>query len=225
MKKSKSSHRWLRDHEDDEFVKRARVEGYRSRSSYKLLEINDKFRLLKPGNCVIDLGSTPGGWSQVAVQNVGRKGQIIALDILEMDEIDGVSFIFGDFTEEEPFRQLLRAVKDRPVDLVISDMAPNLSGMKQIDQPRSAYLVELAIQLCDEVLRRGGNFVAKCFEGEGIGEIRQSFRQRFHKVVNFKPRASRGKSREVYVIGLEHINEPEMQGFSQQSTATDHDGN
>ena len=214
MKKSKSSQRWLRDHEDDEFVKRARAEGYRSRSSYKLLEINDKFQLLKPGNCVIDLGSTPGGWSQVAAHNVGRAGQIIALDILEMDEIDGVSFIFGDFTEEAPLRQLLSAVKDRPVDLVISDMAPNLSGMKQIDQPRSAYLVELAIQLCDQVLRKGGNFVSKCFEGEGIEEIRLSFRQRFRKVVNFKPKASRGRSREVYVIGLGYINEPNMQGYS-----------
>ena len=201
MKKTKSSHRWLREHEDDEFVKRARIDGYRSRASYKLLEINEKFKLIEPGNCVLDLGAAPGGWSQVAAKCVGNKGRVIALDILEMEAIKGVTFICGDFTEEEPHRKLLETVKDSNVDLVISDMAPNLSGMKHIDLPRSVYLV-------DSVLKKGGNLVTKCFEGEGIGEIRQSFRQRFRKVVNFKPKSSKAKSREIYVIGLEKINNP-----------------
>ncbi|HIG41198.1 MAG: RlmE family RNA methyltransferase [bacterium] len=204
MKKSKSSHKWLQAHEDDEFVKRAREEGYRSRASYKLLEINEKFQLLKPGLCVVDLGAAPGGWSQVAVKSVGSNGKVIALDILEMQPIDSVTFIQGDFTEDEPFEQLLSETAGRPIDLVISDMAPNLSGMKEIDQPRSAYLVALAIQLCDQVLCKNGNLVSKCFEGEGINEIRQAFRDRFQRVINFKPRASRGKSREIYVIGIGH---------------------
>jgi 23S rRNA (uridine2552-2'-O)-methyltransferase len=208
VKKSKSSQQWLRDHEDDEYVKRAREEGYRSRASYKLLEINEKFKIMKPGSCVVDLGAAPGGWSQVAAGSVGPKGRVIALDILEMVPIDSVTIIQGDFTQEEPFARLLAETTHRPVDLVISDMAPNLSGMKQIDQPRSAYLVELAIQLCDHVLRRGGSLVSKCFEGTGINEIRQAYRERFERVANFKPRASRGRSSEIYLVGLGHLGNP-----------------
>lgn len=210
MKKSKTSNQWLRDHEADEFVKKARIEGYRSRASYKLLEINEKYRLMKGGECVLDLGSAPGGWSQVAIKCVGPKGRVIALDILEMPPIEDVLFIQGDFTEEAPFKRLLDETRDRPVDLVISDMAPNLSGMKQIDQPQSAYLIELAIDLCDQVLSPGGNLVSKCFEGEGIDEIRRAYRERFKKVVNFKPKASRDKSREIYVLGLGHKNAPQV---------------
>ncbi len=208
MKKSKSSQQWLRDHEDDEYVKRARAEGFRSRASYKLLEINEKFKIMKSGSCVVDLGAAPGGWSQVAASSVGRKGRVIALDILEMVPINDVTIIQGDFTEDEPFARLLTETASRPVDLVISDMAPNLSGMKQIDQPRSAYLVELAIQLCDHILRRGGCLVSKCFEGAGINEIRQAYRERFEHVANFKPRASRGRSPEIYIIGRGHNTNP-----------------
>ncbi|MBL4682694.1 MAG: RlmE family RNA methyltransferase [Pseudomonadales bacterium] len=209
MKKSKTSKQWLRDHENDEFVLKARADGYRTRASYKLLEINEKFKLIGEGACVVDLGSAPGGWSQVALKYVGVKGKVIALDILEMPPIEGVLFIQGDFTEEGPFNKLLDETRDRSVDLVISDMAPNLSGMKQIDQPQSAYLIELAIDLCDQVLREGGNLVSKCFEGEGIDEIRRAYRERFKKVVNFKPKASRDKSREIYVIGLGHKEHPQ----------------
>ena len=201
MKKSKSSHLWLKEHEDDEFVKRARAEGYRSRAVYKLLEIKEKYGILQSGQCVVDLGAAPGGWSQAALRAVGDKGRVIALDILAMEEIPGVTFIQGDFTEDQPFQRLLDEIADQPVDLVISDMAPNMSGMKQVDQPASAYLVELAIDLADQVLRPGGSLVCKCFEGEGINPIREAFRSRFSKVINFKPKASRSRSREVFVIG------------------------
>ena len=201
MKKSKSSHLWLKEHEDDEFVKRARTEGYRSRAVYKLLEIKEKYGVLQSGQCVVDLGAAPGGWSQAALRAVGDKGRVIALDILAMEEIPGVTFIQGDFTEDQPFQRLLDEIADQPVDLVISDMAPNMSGMKQVDQPASAYLVELAIDLADQVLRPGGSLVCKCFEGEGINPIREAFRSRFSKVINFKPKASRSRSREVFVIG------------------------
>lgn len=202
MKKSKSSHEWLQNHENDEFVKRAREEGYRSRSSFKLLEINEKYGLMRPGQCVVDLGAAPGGWCQVAVKSIGNKGKIVGIDLLEMEPVDGVDFIQGDFTEEAPYQLLIDQLENRPVDLVLSDMAPNLSGMNQIDQPKSVYLVELAIELCDQVLRKNGAFVTKCFEGEGIDDIRRAYRERFGRVMNFKPKASSNKSREIYVIGM-----------------------
>lgn len=201
MKKSKSSHKWLKEHEEDEFVLRARAEGYRSRAVYKLLEIKDKFGLLKPGQCVVDLGAAPGGWSQVAIQQVGAKGKVIASDILDIEPIPDVTFIQGDFTEDEPFQAILAAIDGRPVDLVISDMAPNMSGMKQVDQPKSVYLVELALDLAEQVLKSGGSLVCKCFEGEGIEDVRRGFRERFAKVVNFKPKSSRNRSREIFVVG------------------------
>ena len=208
MKKSKSSHQWLRDHEDDEYVKRARSEGYRSRACYKLLEINEKYNLMKAGDCVVDLGAAPGGWCQVAVKAIGKTGKVVALDILPMEPIPDVTFIQGDFTEKAPFEALLGEIEGRQVDLVISDMAPNLSGMKQIDQPKAAYLVELAIDFCDQALKKEGVLVCKCFEGEGRDDLRTAFRARFKKVINFKPKASRGKSREIYVIGAGHLNNP-----------------
>lgn len=208
MKRSKSSQRWLKDHESDAWVKRARAEGMRSRASYKLIEIDDKFGLIKPGMTVIDLGAAPGGWSQVAAQRVGAKGRVIALDILPMEPIGEVTIIEGDFTAEHVLKQLLDEIGSSSVDLVISDMAPNLSGMKAIDQPRATYLVELAIELADLVLCRGGALVSKCFEGEGIEEIRRAYRERFGRVSNFKPKSSRDKSREIYVVGFEHKHEP-----------------
>jgi len=210
MKRSKTSARWLREHEEDEFVKRARKEGYRSRSSYKLIEIDEKYRLLRPGMCVVDLGAAPGGWSQVAGKRVGASGRVIAVDVLPMDPLENVQFLQGDFTEEALFERLLALTAVRPVDLVISDMAPNLSGVKDIDQPRVAYLVELAVDLVDKVLCQDGNLVAKCFEGEGINEIRAALKDRFTKVANFKPRASRGRSREIYVVGSGYKRSPDV---------------
>jgi len=201
MKKSKSSHQWLKTHEDDEYVKRARAEGYRSRASYKLLEIDARFNLLKPGATVIDLGAAPGGWCQVVIEKIGPQGTLIGIDLLEMEPIPGVTFIQGDFTEADPFEKLLASLDGRPVDLVFSDMAPNLRGVKNIDQPRAAHLVELSIDFADQVLRPGGGLVCKCFEGDGIQEIRQQYRARYGTVVNFKPKASRDKSRELYLVG------------------------
>lgn len=201
MKKSKSSARWLNDHENDEFVQRARREGYRSRAVYKLLEIQEKYQILKPGSVVVDLGAAPGGWMQVARTAVGDNGFVVGLDLLAIEPLPECTFIQGDFTEDAVLEQLLDVLAGRAVDLVISDMAPNLSGMKDIDQPRSMYLVELAVHFASEVLRPGGIFLAKCFEGEGIDEIRTTIRNEFKQLNNVKPKASRGKSREIYLLG------------------------
>jgi 23S rRNA (uridine2552-2'-O)-methyltransferase len=201
MKRSKSSSRWLADHEDDEYVKRARAEGYRSRASYKLLEIDEKYRILNSGLKIVDLGAAPGGWSQVASRKVGKKGSVIALDLLEMPPIEDVTFIQGDFTQENVFDELMEVTGGAAIDLVISDMAPNLSGMKDIDQPRSVYLVELALDFAIQVLSKNGVLVVKCFEGEGIDDIRKNFQANFNQVTNFKPKASRGRSREIYILG------------------------
>ncbi|MBD3648244.1 MAG: RlmE family RNA methyltransferase [Pseudomonadales bacterium] len=201
MKKSRSSKQWLRNHEQDAWVKRARQEGYRSRAAYKLLEINEKFGLIEPGMTIVDLGAAPGGWSQVAAELAGDRSRIVAVDLLQMPPIPGVAVIQGDFTEDDVFEELLSNTEGLPVDLVISDMAPNLSGMKDIDQPRAALLVELALDYANRVLRPGGSLVCKCFEGEGIEPIRTAFRKSFEKVKNFKPASSRPKSREIYLIG------------------------
>jgi 23S rRNA (uridine2552-2'-O)-methyltransferase len=208
MKKSKTSNQWVRHHEDDEYVKRARAEGYRSRASYKLLEIDARFNMLKPGVTVVDLGAAPGGWCQVIRNKVGPQGRVIGIDLLPMAPIPDVTFIQGDFTADEPFAELLGLLEGQPVDLVFSDMAPNLSGVKNIDQPRSAHLVELAIDFADRVLKQGGGLVCKCFEGDGIEEIRQQYRARYGAVVNFKPKASRDKSRELYLVGQKYIGQP-----------------
>lgn len=208
VKKSNSSRRWLRSHQDDEYVKRARKDGYRSRACYKLLEMNEKFSLIEPGARIVDLGAAPGGWSQVAVRLGGKQALVVALDMLPMDALAGVRFIQGDFEEDETYKELLRQTAGQPVDLVISDMAPNLSGMKDVDQPRSSYLVELAIDYADRVLKPGGALVAKCFEGEGIETLRVAFRCRFDRMSNFKPRASRQKSREIYLIGRGYKGKP-----------------
>lgn len=199
-KKSKSSRRWMQEHVDDYYVKQANKEGYRSRAVYKLMEINDKDHLLRPGMTVVDLGAAPGGWSQVAVREVGEKGRVIALDILPMDPIAGVEFIQGDFREDVVFEQLLAIVGDKPVDLVISDIAPNISGVNAIDQPRSMYLVELGLDLAQRVLKPNGVFVTKLFQGEGSDAFIAECKKSFGRVVVRKPKASRPRSREVYLL-------------------------
>lgn len=199
-KKRSSSKAWLKEHRDDPYVQQAQREGYRSRACYKLLELQERDRLICPGMTVLDLGSAPGGWSQVAVALVGHSGRVIASDILPMDTIAGVEFIQGDFTEEEVFGQLLAALAGTPVDLVISDMAPNMSGMNAVDQPRSIYLVELALDMARQVLTPGGAFVSKVFQGEGFDELYREARESFDRVLTRKPKASRPRSREVYVV-------------------------
>ncbi len=200
-KKSKSSAQWLNDHEKDEYVLRARREGYRSRASYKLLEIDEKFGLLRPGTVVVDLGAAPGGWTQIAVKKCGPKGFVVGLDLLDIDPLEGAVLIKGDFTEEKVLDELTAVLEDRTVDLVISDMAPNLSGMKETDQPRAIYLTELALDFACSTLRPGGALLMKCFEGSGLDELRGDIRNSFKQLSNFKPKASRGKSREIYVLG------------------------
>lgn len=200
MARSKSSQRWLDEHFDDHYVKEAQKLGYRSRACFKLLEIQDKDRLIRPGMVVVDLGSAPGGWSQVAAELVGDKGVVIASDILPMDPLAGVTFIQGDFTEDEVFRQILDAVAGRPVDLVISDMAPNMSGVKDVDQPRAIYLVELAIDMAAQVLKPGGNFLAKVFQGEGFDQVLAELRKQYQQVITRKPDSSRARSRETYLL-------------------------
>ena len=199
-KKRSSSKAWLKEHRDDPYVQQAQREGYRSRACYKLLELQERDKLIRPGMTVLDLGSAPGGWSQVAVALVGHSGRVIASDILPMDTIAGVDFIQGDFTEEEVFEQLLAALAGTPVDLVISDMAPNMSGLNAVDQPRSIYLVELALDMARQVLAPGGAFVSKVFQGEGFDELYREARESFDRVLTRKPKASRPRSREVYVV-------------------------
>jgi 23S rRNA (uridine2552-2'-O)-methyltransferase len=200
MARSKSSKGWLQEHFDDQYVKQAQKLGYRSRACFKLLEIQEKDRLIKPGNLVIDLGSAPGGWSQVAVDLVGHKGRVIASDILPMDSLAGVEFLKGDFTEAAVFEELLALIDNDCVDLVISDMAPNLSGVKDVDQPQAMYLVELALDMAKQVLKPGGALVAKVFQGEGFDEYYKEVRLVFTRVVTRKPDSSRARSREVYMV-------------------------
>lgn len=200
MAQSKTSKRWLKEHFDDPFVKRAQKDGYRSRASYKLLAIQERDRLLKPGMTVLDLGAAPGGWSQVAGRLIGEKGRIIASDILPMDSIPDVTFIKGDFTEDSVFEEILAAIGDTQVDLVISDMAPNMSGTPEVDQPRAMYLCELALDMASRVLRPGGDFLIKVFHGEGFDDYFKLMREQFDKQVTRKPDASRGRSRETYLL-------------------------
>jgi 23S rRNA (uridine2552-2'-O)-methyltransferase len=202
-KKRSSSKAWMQEHRSDPYVQQAQREGYRSRACYKLLELQDKDRLIRPGMLVLDLGSAPGGWSQVAVELVGHKGRVVASDILPMDSLAGVEFIEGDFTEDGIFGQILAAIGDSPVDLVISDMAPNMSGMSTVDQPRSMYLVELALDMARQVLAPGGSFVTKVFQGEGFDALCRDVRDSFGKVLTRKPRASRPRSREVYLVATD----------------------
>ncbi|MCW4153579.1 23S rRNA (uridine(2552)-2'-O)-methyltransferase RlmE [Halomonas sp. 18H] len=191
---------WQKEHFDDPYVQQSWQDGYRSRASYKLLAIHDKDKLLRPGMTIIDLGAAPGGWSQVAADKVGDKGRVIASDILEMDALAGVDFVQGDFTEESVLDEILTRLEKRPVDLVMSDMAPNMSGMAAIDQPQAMYLVELALDLARQTLSPGGSFLAKVFQGEGFDGYLKELRGDFKRVVTRKPEASRARSREVYLL-------------------------
>ncbi|WP_028695125.1 23S rRNA (uridine(2552)-2'-O)-methyltransferase RlmE [Pseudomonas cremoricolorata] len=199
--RSKSSQNWLREHFNDPFVKQAQKDGYRSRASYKLLEIQEKDRLIRPGMSVIDLGAAPGGWSQVTSRLIGGQGRLIASDILEMDSIPDVTFIQGDFTQDAVLQQILEAVGDSHVDLVISDMAPNMSGTPEVDMPRAMFLCELALDLAGRVLRPGGDFLIKIFQGEGFDAYLKDVRSKFDKVQMRKPSSSRDRSREQYLLG------------------------
>jgi 23S rRNA (uridine2552-2'-O)-methyltransferase len=199
-KKKSSSRAWLKEHHDDPFVQRAQRDGYRSRAVYKLIEINEKDRLIQPGMSVLDLGSAPGGWSQVAGVWVGDRGRVLASDILPMDHLPNVTFIQGDFTEQETYDQLMQALSGRRLDVVISDMSPNMSGLAAVDQPRAMYLVELATDLALRALSPGGAMLTKVFQGEGFEEWFRQIRERFERVMTRKPSASRPRSREVYVV-------------------------
>lgn len=200
MARSKTSKGWLKEHFDDHYVKQSQVDGYRSRASYKLLELDKKDKLFRPGMTVLDLGAAPGGWCQVAARCIGHHGRVIASDILSMDSLAGVDFIQGDFTEDAVFEAILAALGPEKADLVISDMAPNMSGMADVDQPRAMHLVELALEMARETLRKDGVFVAKVFQGEGFDAFVKDAKASFKSVVIRKPDASRARSREVYVV-------------------------
>ena len=202
--RSKSSRRWLERHFNDEYVKRAQQEGYRSRAVYKLLEIQEKDRLLQPGQRVADLGAAPGGWSQVAVRLVGDKGRVLALDVLPMDPVPGVTFIQGDFREVEPLAQLREALGSEALDLVLSDMAPNMSGTAA-DQPRLIYLCELALDFALQHLRPGGTLAVKTFPGKGFDAHLKTLRRHFRQVMSRKPKSSRSESRELYLVARDLI--------------------
>lgn len=200
MARSKSSRRWLAEHFDDPFVLQAQRDGLRGRAAYKLLEFQEKYRLIQAGMTVVDLGAAPGAWSQVVLRVLGAQGQLYALDLLPMEPLEGVRFVQGDFTEDEPLAELEKALKGRRVDLVLSDMAPNMSGMIAVDQPRAMYLAELALQFAIEWLKPGGDFLVKVFHGEGFDDYLRQCRAAFDKVMIRKPKASRARSREVYVL-------------------------
>ena len=201
MKPSKTSKQWMREHVSDPFVQKAQKAGYRSRAAYKLIEINEKDHLIRPGMVVVDLGATPGGWCQVAGAIVGDSGKVIALDLLPLEPLRGVEFIQGDFRDESVLRQLEESLQGKPVGLVISDMAPNFSGVASVDQDRSIYLAELAMEFAVEHLNAEGSFLVKVFQGAGFEAYMKLMRTRFKKVVSRKPKASRDRSSEVYLLG------------------------
>ncbi len=202
MKRTKTSKAWMQEHVNDPYVKLAQKDGYRARAAYKLLEIDDKDKLIKPGMVIVDLGSTPGSWSQVAIQRLRGNGRVIALDLLPMVGIPGVEFIQGDFREDEILEQLEEKLNGQQIDLVISDMAPNISGISSVDQPNAVYLTELAVDFSLKWLKPEGNFLVKVFIGSGFEEIVKIMRDSFDKVVTRKPKASRDRSTEVYLLGL-----------------------
>jgi 23S rRNA (uridine2552-2'-O)-methyltransferase len=203
-KRSKSSARWLAEHFSDEFVQRAQREGWRSRAVFKLEELDKRDRLIKQGMTVIDLGAAPGGWAQYAVQKVGHKGRILALDILPMEPLAGVEFLQGDFTEQAVLDAVVGRLGGATADLVLSDMAPNISGENDVDQPRAMYLAELALELATKVLAPGGNLLLKAFQGEGFDAFLKELRVHFASVAVRKPKASRSRSREVYLLARNH---------------------
>ena len=201
VQRSKSSPAWMHEHVNDPYVQRAQKDGYRARAAYKLLEINEKDKLIKSGTLLADLGSAPGSWSQVAAKLVGSSGQVFALDILPMERIDGVHFIQGDFREDEVLRQFENLLSNRPLDLVICDMAPNMSGNAVTDQARSYYLCELALDFARNHLKTGGSFLVKVFQGAGYQEYLAEMRSLFQTVQTRKPDASRNRSSEIYLLG------------------------
>jgi len=203
MSKSKSSRNWLKEHFDDPYVKQAQEAGYRSRAVFKLKEIDEKDQLLKPGRCIVDLGAAPGSWTEYVRAHMPESDPILALDILEMEPIKGVNIIQGDFTEDSVLEALIRALDGRKPNLVLSDMAPNISGMKAIDQPKAMYLAELALDFCQKTLSQNGDFLVKVFQGEGFDAYLKMLRGEFRKVIVRKPKASRPRSREVYLLARE----------------------
>lgn len=202
MKRTASSTRWMNEHFNDHYVKRAQQEGYRSRAAYKLLELQEKDNLLRPGVTIVDLGAAPGGWSVVAQRILQGKGRIIALDLLEMTGIPGVEFIKGDFSQDQTLEQLRTLIDNCPVDLVMSDMAPNISGITGVDQARSINLAELALDFAGQVLKNRGNFIVKVFQGEGFDSFLLQMRTLFVQVKIRKPKASRSRSNELYLLGI-----------------------
>jgi len=200
--RSKSSSRWLREHFNDPYVKRAQSEGWRSRAVFKLEELIERDHLLKPGMVIVDLGAAPGGWSQIARERLGEKGRVVALDILPMQGIGGVEFIHGDFREDSVLKQLEKTLDGAAVDLVLSDMAPNMSGTTAVDQPRSMHLVELAEEFAAAHLRVGGAFLTKVFQGEGFDDFVRRLRAGYERVSIRKPKASRARSPEVYALAV-----------------------
>ena len=204
MAKSKSSKSWLKEHFDDEYVRRSQQDGYRSRAIYKLIEIDEKDRLIKPGMTIIDLGAAPGGWSEYCVKKLGKNGTVVALDILPVEPIEGVTIIEGDFRQDSVFDELMNVMNDgstnNRADLVISDMAPNISGMGSVDMPRAYLLCDLALDLARQVLKPGGGLLVKLFQGEGFESYNKELKASFSKVVMRKPKASRARSREIYAL-------------------------
>jgi len=200
MPRSKSSNEWLRRHVNDPYVKKAQLEGYRSRSAYKLIELNEKDRLIKPNMFLLDLGSAPGGWSQVASKLIGRNGRVLATDILPMEPIKNVDFVQGDFTDEAVVAALMQKLGGEKFDLIISDIAPNITGIDSADQASSMYFLELALDTVRKTLKRDANFVAKMFQGSGSDAYLKELRTSFEKVLTRKPGASRAESREVFIV-------------------------
>jgi 23S rRNA (uridine2552-2'-O)-methyltransferase len=202
MKRAKTSKAWMKEHVNDFFVKQAKKEGYRSRAAYKLIEIAERDRMLAPGMIVVDLGAAPGGWSQVAAEKLGGRGKVIALDLLEMAPLPGVTFIQGDFREPLVLAELKKNLGNRAPDLVISDMSPNISGISVVDKARGMHLAELALEFSADQLNYGGNFLVKVFQGAGFEEFLRTMRASFSRVITRKPEASRGRSSEIYLLGL-----------------------
>ena len=202
-RRSRSSARWLKEHFADPFVQKAQSEGWRSRAVFKLEEIDRRAKLLQPGAVCLDLGAAPGAWSQYAARRVGARGRVVATDILPMPELPGVEFVQGDFREPEVFDRVLGLLPARQVDVLLSDMAPNLSGVDAIDQPRSLHLAELAVEMAEGVLKPGGHALIKVFQGSGFTDLLQSVRRRFGRVKLIKPEASRSRSPEMYLLAMQ----------------------
>jgi len=201
MARTKTSKAWMREHVTDVYVRRAKQDGYRSRSAYKLQEILDKDKLVRAGMTVVDLGAAPGGWSQVLAPLVGPKGQVIAVDILDMEPLHGVAMIRGDFSDDSTLKILQERMEGRLIDLVVSDMSPNISGIGASDQARAAHLAELALEFAVQWLKPGGNLLVKAFQGSGYGELRTALKGHFRELLTRKPEASRGRSSEIFLLG------------------------